>query len=85
MTIYPIGTIVQLKESDYLLMVVGFLAEDCILYLGVMYPIGYLPVEQWCTFKNRDIDIIYHIGYDHQFHSKYIQTLQVHVEERKEK
>ena len=69
--LFPIGTVVLLKDSTKRLMVTGVcqfsVGEDGTNkfydYVGVVFPEGYLSAEENFLFNNDQIDKVYCIGY----------------------
>ena len=64
----PIGTVVQLKESEDRVMIAGYysisaLKEDTIWdYSGFRYPTGYMDDDDIFCFNNDQIEFICHLG-----------------------
>ena len=77
-----IGTVVNLKESNKLLIIVGFLAtkdgeEKVYDYCGFDFPKGYLGVEKIVYFDDSQIDKIIYSGMENdseqiEFHKQLV-------------
>ena len=65
-TIFPIGTVAQLKEAEKSLMIIGSLqaTEDGTEYdyIGVPFPEGFIDDETFFLFNNEDIEKVHFVG-----------------------
>jgi len=65
----PIGSIVNIKEVNKKIMIIGFLIklpnkENKVFdYMGCLYPEGVMSLEQDLLFNHEQIVNIHHIGY----------------------
>lgn len=73
--VLPIGTIVVLKNVDYYVMVIGFYQESVLKYIGVIYPIGFVPLNQNICFEKNQIETVVFFGYIHSFHETFSTKL----------
>ncbi len=68
----PIGTVVQLKNSDGLVIIAGYLAktggEEIFDYEGFPYPLGYADEKHLYCFNEDQVEKVFAYGYrDYQF------------------
>lgn len=64
--LFPIGTVVTLKEGEKSLMIIGLLpqsGEQKFDYMSVLYPEGYLNEEYVYFFNQEDIADVEYLGY----------------------
>lgn len=64
--LYPIGTVVVLKNGEKRLMITGYLQktkeEKIYDYAACLWPEGYMDREHNYVFNHEDIDRLYFIG-----------------------
>ena len=64
--LFPIGTVVLLKNAEKELMIIGILPisdNKKYDYLGVMYPEGYINDKYIFLFNHEDIAKVKYLGY----------------------
>ena len=68
--LYPIGSVVLLKEGQKKLMIFGIMQTDEGAdsaeydYIGVMYPEGNIGQEMQFLFNHGDVAEVFHRGYE---------------------
>lgn len=65
--IYPLGSVITLKDGQKKLMIVGRFQKDnsCGIiydYSAVLYPEGMLDASELYMFQAEDIEFTYHVG-----------------------
>jgi hypothetical protein len=85
--LYPIGTVVTLKEATKKLMIIGVLTADTSEskiydYMGIPYPEGYLDAETMFLFMQDDISDVHFLGYINAEHQAFRAALAKDMEER---
>ena len=64
--LFPIGTVVTVKEANKSMMIIGILPENGgkrYDYIAVLYPEGYLTEKQIYLFNHDDIEKVEYLGY----------------------
>lgn len=64
--LFPIGTIVTVKNANKSMMIIGILPENegkRYDYIAVLFPEGYLTSEQIYLFNQEDIEKVHYLGY----------------------
>jgi hypothetical protein len=62
----PLGSVVQLKDTDKKLMITGILMNNNGAqydYISVMYPEGYIDAARMFVFNHEDISKVEFLGY----------------------
>jgi len=68
----PIGSVVKLKNSNKLIMVIGYYSveykQDIIVYdySGCAYPEGIMLKSNYCSFNHNDIKEVLFVGYKNE-------------------
>lgn len=80
MVLLPIGSVVQLKEAEKKLMIIGILQRNgdgkTYDYMGCPYPEGVLDSESMFLFDHADIADISYLGFDNVERQLFIKTLE---------
>lgn len=77
----PLGSVVKLKESEGLLMIIGYFSveesrPDYVWdYVGVVFPGGCLDTTQTYQFDKEQIEEIVYIGYEDEEQHQFIMQL----------
>ena len=77
----PLGSVVKLKESGGLLMIIGYFTieqsrPDYVWdYVGVVFPGGCLDTTQTYQFDKEQIEEIVYIGYEDEEQHQFIMQL----------
>lgn len=90
-SLLPIGTVVQLKNSDALAMIAGYLPvmpsepDKVYDYSGFRFPLGYVNDNEVYCFDADQIEIIYAYGYLDYESDVFLKRLELTKEELKNK
>jgi hypothetical protein len=80
----PIGSIIQVKEAEKEMMIIGILqqnGEDRYDYIGVLYPEGYMSQDEIYLFNHEDIEKVSFLGYVNIEHQTFRNNLNLLLEE----
>ena len=64
--LFPIGTVVTVKDANKSMMIIGVLPENDgkrYDYIAVLYPEGYLTEKQIYLFNHDDVVKVEYLGY----------------------
>ena len=86
--ILPVGTIVELNNSDALYMIVGFLPvnnrnNQLFQYSAVTYPGRSFGISKLCMFNHNDIKKVIFEGFSDDDFEKYKKDIEPYVERTK--
>ncbi len=80
MVLLPIGSVVQLKEAEKRLMIIGVLQKNgdgkTYDYMGCPYPEGVLSSESMFLFDHADVADISFLGFDDVERQMFIKNLE---------
>lgn len=77
-SLFPIGTVVKIKDAVKKLMIVGILQcseSKEYDYMGLLYPEGYLTENHIFLFNHEDIEEVMYVGYMDVEHQVFRTTL----------
>lgn len=77
---YPIGTVVELKEtSDFLFMIIGLEVQNEAGehgdYVAIRYPVGAMGNGGYYFFNHDQIEKVVHMGYVDSSHEAYVDLI----------
>lgn len=80
--IYPLGSIVSLRNNDYVVLITGYAIENKKIgkayeYCGYELPLGYNP-ERTILFNNEDIDFPVFVGHRSEENTKFRYEISKH-------
>lgn len=80
MVLLPIGSVVQLKEAEKRLMIIGILQKNgdgkTYDYMGCPYPEGVLDSESMFLFDHADVADIRFLGFDDVERQMFVKNLE---------
>ena len=80
MVLLPIGSVVQLKEAEKRLMIIGILQKNgdgkTYDYMGCPYPEGVLDSESMFLFDHADVADIRFLGFDDVERQMFMKNLE---------
>lgn len=80
MVLLPIGSVVQLKEAEKKLMIIGVLQKNgdgkTYDFMGCPYPEGVLDSESMYLFNHSDIKDVSFLGYDDIERQMFVKNLE---------
>ena len=80
MVLLPIGSVVQLKEAEKRLMIIGILQKNgdgkTYDYMGCPYPEGVLDSESMFLFNHADVADIRFLGFDDVERQMFVKNLE---------
>lgn len=86
MNLLPIGTVVQLKDAEKRLMIIGILQDNgdgnIYDYMGCPYPEGVIDMESMFLFNHQDLENISFIGFDDIERQSFISNLENELKEK---
>ena len=74
----PIGTVIKLKKSPNLMMIIGYCpsgVEKMYDYSGCIFPDGIISLNKNFVFNTEDISEIYYFGYKNSEYDELNQLL----------
>ena len=77
--LFPIGTVVTVKDANKSVMIIGVLPENDgkrYGYLAVLYPEGYLTEKQIYLFNHDDVVNVEYLGYMNAEYQVFRQDLE---------
>lgn len=80
MVLLPIGSVVQLKEAEKKLMIIGILQQNGdgknYDFMGCPYPEGVLNSESMYLFNHSDIKDVCFLGFDNVERQMFVKNLE---------
>ena len=77
--LFPIGTVVTVKDANKSMMIIGVLPENDgkrYDYIAVLYPEGYLTEKQIYLFNHDDVVKVEYLGYMNAEYQVFRQDLE---------
>lgn len=77
--LFPIGTVVTVKDANKSMMIIGVLPENDgkrYDYIAVLYPEGYLTEKQIYLFNHDDVVKVEYLGYMNAEYQAFRQDLE---------
>lgn len=77
--LFPIGTVVTVKDANKSMMIIGVLPENDgkrYDYIAVLYPEGYLTEKQIYLFNHDDVVNVEYLGYMNAEYQVFRQDLE---------
>lgn len=77
--LFPIGTVVTVKDANKSMMIIGVLPENDgkrYDYIAVLYPEGYLTEKQIYLFNHDDVAKVEYLGYMNAEYQVFRQDLE---------
>ena len=77
--LFPIGTVVTVKDANKSMMIIGVLPENDgkrYDYIAVLYPEGYLTEKQIYLFNHDDVVKVEYLGYMNEEYQVFRQDLE---------
>ena len=87
--LFPIGTVVTVKDANKSMMIIGVLPENDgkrYDYIAVLYPEGYLTEKQIYLFNHDDVVKVEYLGYmnaEYQFFRQDLEQIMKEVDAEK--
>ena len=84
----PVGSVVQLKEAEKKLTIVGILVNNNGVqfdYIAVLFPEGYIDSARMFVFNHEDIDKVEFLGYMNSEFQLFRGTLAEEIERSQSK
>ena len=79
----PVGSVIQVKESDKKLTIIGILMNNNGVkydYIAVLFPEGYLDPQHLYVFNHEDIEKVCFLGYMNSEYQLFRGTLSKELE-----
>ena len=84
--LYPIGTVVNVKEQEMNLMIVGYGGVnekgDNFDYIGVPSPYGVIDKNEMILFNDSQIEVLHYLGYIDAITQQYVSKIEEELKEQ---